>query len=585
MTTRLLIGVLILCASPLAVSPAEAQPLGTFRWQLQPYCNVVTIAITQNGGVYRLEGTDDQCGTGGESASVVGTAFPNPSGSIGFGLNIVSTPGGAPGHIEATVTLPATSGTWRDSAGRNGAFVFTPGAGTGGTPRPTTGPTVIVGATGVDPAQVQLRVNGSCSAGLFMQSIGQTGNVGCAAAGAGGGGTISGVISGLGLTGGGTSGAVSLALRTAGTGAFDLANQSGIVAAGTFGAGSIGASGPGTRLLWHPRKAAFRVGAVPGIQWDEAGIGDYSFAAGQGTVAQGNSSVAMGSGSSASGTASVAIGSGTASGANSFAAGGVATGVYSAALIGGAASGQYSFAAGVGSQALADYSAAVGFYSRASGPSSFAAGRASTAGGDGAVALGTNLQANNAGSVLLGSEAAVSQQSYGSFIFGDRSTPIDIISFAPNEFLVRASGGVGFYTNSGLTSGQYMAPGGSQWLGVSDVNMKHDFRELDGETVLAKLARMSVMEWSYRSQDAAIRHVGPTAQDFNAAFKLGEDPLRIGGMDADGITLAAVKALDERTRTLPDDTRALRAQMAALARENQELRARLARLEARLDQR
>ena len=52
------------------------------------------MAITQNGGVYRLEGTDDQCGAGGGSASVIGTAFQNPSGTVGFGLNIVSTPSG-----------------------------------------------------------------------------------------------------------------------------------------------------------------------------------------------------------------------------------------------------------------------------------------------------------------------------------------------------------------------------------------------------------------------------------------------------------------------------------------------------------
>lgn len=30
---------------------AEAQPVATFRWQRQPYCNVVTVAITRNGDV------------------------------------------------------------------------------------------------------------------------------------------------------------------------------------------------------------------------------------------------------------------------------------------------------------------------------------------------------------------------------------------------------------------------------------------------------------------------------------------------------------------------------------------------------
>ncbi len=84
---------------------SQAQPVGTFRWQLQPFCNVVTVAITQNGAVYRLEGTDDQCGNGADAASVTGTAFPNADGTIGFGLNIVTAPGGRPVHVDAEITL------------------------------------------------------------------------------------------------------------------------------------------------------------------------------------------------------------------------------------------------------------------------------------------------------------------------------------------------------------------------------------------------------------------------------------------------------------------------------------------------
>ena len=66
---------------------------------------------------------------------------------------------------------------------------------------------------------------------------------------------------------------------------------------------------------------------------------------------------------------------------------------------------------------------------------------------------------------------------------------------------------------------------------------------MNGADVLAKIAGMPIREWNYKAQDAAVRHVGPTAQDFHAAFGLGEDPLRISTIDADGIALAAVKAL------------------------------------------
>jgi hypothetical protein len=116
-------------------APAAAQTIGTFRWQLQPYCNLITVIVTQVGSVYTLEGTDDQCGAS-QAASVTGTAFPNPDGTIGLGFNVVAAPGGAPSHIDATVTLPAASGTWRDSQGNSGSFVLTSGGGTGGSPRP-----------------------------------------------------------------------------------------------------------------------------------------------------------------------------------------------------------------------------------------------------------------------------------------------------------------------------------------------------------------------------------------------------------------------------------------------------------------
>jgi hypothetical protein len=114
---------------------AAAQPLGTFRWQQLPYCNVITVRVVQADAVFQLDGVDDQCGTGTQ-ASVVGLAFQNPNGSIGLGLTIVTAPGGTPLHIDATVSLPGASGTWRDSAGNTGAFALTPGAAVPGSPRP-----------------------------------------------------------------------------------------------------------------------------------------------------------------------------------------------------------------------------------------------------------------------------------------------------------------------------------------------------------------------------------------------------------------------------------------------------------------
>ena len=42
-------------------APAAAQSLGTYRWQLQPFCNVLTISVVQQGGQYQLDGSEMVC--------------------------------------------------------------------------------------------------------------------------------------------------------------------------------------------------------------------------------------------------------------------------------------------------------------------------------------------------------------------------------------------------------------------------------------------------------------------------------------------------------------------------------------------
>ncbi|MGE3888532.1 MAG: hypothetical protein AB7H81_19005, partial [Vicinamibacterales bacterium] len=205
----------------LAGGGAAAQSLGTYRWQMQPFCNAITVTVTQVGGVYRLEGTDDQCGAATQ-ASVVGTAFLNGNGTIGLGFTVVSTPGAAPLMVDATVSLPAVQGTWRDSAGRSGDFVPTPGPGTGGSPRPVAGG---LGLSAVDTAQLQRRIGSSCPVGQAVRVVNQDGTVVCQPT-SGGGGTITGVTAGTGLTGGGTSGTVTLNVSFAGTGGSNSAAHS-----------------------------------------------------------------------------------------------------------------------------------------------------------------------------------------------------------------------------------------------------------------------------------------------------------------------------------------------------------------------
>ncbi len=129
---------LALCAALLALAHptlrAQGTLLGSFRWQLQPFCNVVTVNLIQQGAVYTMDGFDDQCGAA-QRAPLVGMATPNPDGSITVGLTIVTAPGGRAVQVAARLSLPSVSGTWNDSAGNGGVFAFN--ASSGGSPRPS----------------------------------------------------------------------------------------------------------------------------------------------------------------------------------------------------------------------------------------------------------------------------------------------------------------------------------------------------------------------------------------------------------------------------------------------------------------
>ena len=99
----------------------------------------------------------------------------------------------------------------------------------------------------------------------------------------------------------------------------------GILSIGTIDSGTVlTTAGQGTRLIWYPRKAAFRAGGVWQTQWNEANIGRYSTAFGYDNIASGTYSNAGGQTNTASGDNSF-IGAGRANvagGDNSVISGG-----------------------------------------------------------------------------------------------------------------------------------------------------------------------------------------------------------------------------------------------------------------------
>ncbi len=196
MTAMRAFGGFLAASSLLFSPPVRAQTLGTFSWQVQPYCNVVTLNVVAQGTVFTVDGFDDQCGAP-RRAPLLGVAAPNPDGTIGLGLHVVTVPGGRGLQIDARISPATLAGPWTDSAGNSGTFVF--GAATGGSPRPApTIPSTALAPGSITAAQLapgavglaqlapgligtvaQARVGGTCASGQAMRGIGPDGSVAC----------------------------------------------------------------------------------------------------------------------------------------------------------------------------------------------------------------------------------------------------------------------------------------------------------------------------------------------------------------------------------------------------------------------
>ncbi len=99
----------------------------------------------------------------------------------------------------------------------------------------------------------------------------------------------------------------------------------------------------------------------------------------------------------------------------------------------------------------------------------------------------------------------------------------------------------------------------------SDRNLKRDFAEVDPREVLERVAELPVTTWSYKANVPTVRHIGPMAQDFAAAFEVGDDDRHIHPVDASGVALAAIKALAEIVEEQRGEIEELRAALTVSA--------------------
>jgi hypothetical protein len=196
-----------------------------------------------------------------------------------------------------------------------------------------------------------------------------------------------------------------------------------------------------------------------------------------------------------------------------------------------------------------------------------------TAAGFGATVSGgrTNTASGNFSCVPGGAFATASHT--GSFVYnGDDSEPT--ASFGDGTFTVRCEGGARFYTANGGVGAQLLA-GASSWGAPSDSNLKTKVTAVDPRRILAKIAAMPVTEWEYKVVPDR-RYIGPTAQDFHAAFGLGFDDKTITTLDSDGVMYAAIQGLVEELKDRD-------AKIGELEASGAELKAKMDAMEERLN--
>ena len=215
-----------------------------------------------------------------------------------------------------------------------------------------------------------------------------------------------------------------------------------------------------------------------------------------------------------------------------------------------------------------------------------AGGGVALLGGDGASAGFTNEPGGPGGNIVLvgGRGRGVGQNAGGSVVLagGDSSDGnpardgfVDIQSRVsilrpiqrPQPGAVLQVGGL--VPEDG--NGAYLSSDGV-WTNTSDANKKTVVGDVDPREVLARVLALPLKNWRHRGATNAPLHMGPMAQDFFAAFGLGDSERHIGSVDADGVALAAIQGLHAEANE----------RLQALENENHLLRERLARLEALL---
>lgn len=99
---------------------------------------------------------------------------------------------------------------------------------------------------------------------------------------------------------------------------------------------------------------------------------------------------------------------------------------------------------------------------------------------------------------------------------------------------------------------------------TSSRSLKHELVPVEPKEVLTRLAELPISTWSFIRDDGGSRHLGPMAEDFKAAFGLGQSDKTINLTDASGVAFAAIQGLQELVAEKAARIQILEERLAAL---------------------
>ncbi|MFI9273169.1 tail fiber domain-containing protein [Kitasatospora sp. NPDC052896] len=81
---------------------------------------------------------------------------------------------------------------------------------------------------------------------------------------------------------------------------------------------------------------------------------------------------------------------------------------------------------------------------------------------------------------------------------------------------------------------------------------------VNGYAILETVAALPISTWRYLWEPEDVRHLGPMAQDWQAAFGFNQDDTTIPVVDGLGVALVCVQALHRRVEELTAEVNRLR---------------------------